>query len=73
MAVIEFLGPINKKPMEVDIANLSEIKEILKDDEELKKWIESCSIAVNGKIVSHLNIPLLSRDKIALLPPVGGG
>jgi molybdopterin synthase sulfur carrier subunit len=73
MAIVEFLGPIQRESMEVDIANLSELKEIFKDDKELQEWLETSAIAVNDKIVSHLNIPLLSHDKISLLPPVCGG
>ena len=73
MAIVEFLGPINRGSMEVDIANLSELKEVFKDDQELQKWLETSAIAVNDELVSHLNIPLLSRDKISFLPPVCGG
>jgi molybdopterin synthase sulfur carrier subunit len=73
MAIVEFLGPINREPIEVDIANLSELKEVFENDEELQKWLENSAIAVNDTLVSHLNIPLLSRDKISLLPPVCGG
>jgi len=73
MAIVEFLGPINREPIEVDIANLSELKEVFKEDKELEKWLENSAIAVNDTLVSHLNIPLLSRDKISLLPPVCGG
>lgn len=73
MAMLEFLGPINRAPMEVDIANLSELKELLKDDQELQKWLENSAIAVNDSLVNHLNIPLLPKDKISLLPPVCGG
>ena len=73
MAKVEFLGPIDREPMEVDIANLSELKEIFKDDIELQEWLKTSAIAVNDKIVSHLNIPLLSQDKISILPPVCGG
>ncbi len=73
MAIVEFLGPINREMMEVDIANLSELKDIFKDDKEIQEWLENSAIAVNDTMVSHLNIPLLSRDKISLLPPVCGG
>lgn len=73
MAKVEFLGPINKEPIEVDIANLSELKEIFKGDAELAKWLENSAVAVNDELVSHLDIPLLSHDKISLLPPVCGG
>ncbi len=73
MAIVEFLGPINRETMEVDIANLSELKEVFKDDKEIQEWLENSAIAVNDTMVSHLNIPLLSGDKISLLPPVCGG
>jgi molybdopterin synthase sulfur carrier subunit len=73
MAIVEFLGPIDRENLEVDIANLSELKEIFEGDKELQEWLENCAIAVNDELVSHLNIPLLSRDKISLLPPVCGG
>ncbi len=73
MAIVEFLGPIGREPMEVDIANLSELKDVFKDDKEIQKWLENSAIAVNDTLVTHLNIPLLSRDKISLLPPVCGG
>jgi molybdopterin synthase sulfur carrier subunit len=73
MARVEFLGPIAREPIEVDIANLSELKEFFKDDKEIQEWLESSAIAVNDKMVSDLNIPLLAHDKISLLPPVCGG
>jgi len=73
MARVEFLGPIARESIEVDIANLSELKEFFKDDKEIQEWLESSAIAVNDKMVSDLNIPLLAHDKISLLPPVCGG
>lgn len=73
MAIVEFLGPISKEPLEVDIANLSELKEILKDDKQMQGWLDNSSIAVNNTMVTHLNIPLLKGDKISILPPVCGG
>jgi len=73
VAIVEFLGPIDREDIEVDIANLSELKEYFKDDKEIQEWLESSAIAVNDKIVSNLNIPLLKMDKISILPPVCGG
>jgi len=64
MATVEFLGPINREPMEVDIANLSELKEVFENDKELEKWLENSAIAVNDTLVSHLNIPLLFSHQI---------
>ena len=73
MATVEFLGPIGKEPMQVDISTLSELKELLKGDEQLQKWLESSSVAVNDVMVSSLQTPINSSDKISLLPPVCGG
>ena len=39
MVRVEFLGPIAKEPIELDIDNLSQLSDILKDDEELKKMV----------------------------------
>jgi len=73
MIKIEFLGPLAKEPMEVDIKNLNELKEILKKDESLKEWLDSIAVAVNDEIVSSLERELKDGDKISLLPPVCGG
>ena len=73
MVKIEFLGPISKEPLEVDIKNLLEIKDILKSDESLSEWLDSLAVAVNDEIVSSLDMPLKDGDKISLLPPVCGG
>jgi len=73
MVKIEFLGPISKEPLEVDIKNLSEIKDILKSDESLSEWLDSLAVAINDEIVSSLDIALKDGDKISLLPPVCGG
>ncbi len=73
MVKVEFLGPISKEPLEVDIKNLSELKEILKKDDSLSEWLESLAVAVNDEIVSSLDLDLRDGDKISLLPPVCGG
>ncbi len=73
MAKIEFLGPINREAMEVDISNLSELKSLLKDDEELQAWLANSAVAVNDMLVSTLDTPIKAGDKISLLPPVCGG
>lgn len=73
MIKVEFLGPIGKEDMEIDIKNLKELKAILGEDEELKEWLEICSVALNDTLVSSLDIPLKDNDKISLLPPVCGG
>ncbi len=73
MVRVEFLGPINKEPLELDITNLQELAEILKDDVEASKWLESSAVAVNDKLVSKADCTLCDGDKISLLPPVCGG
>ncbi len=73
MVKVEFLGPISREPLEVDIKNLSELKEILQKDESLSEWLESLAVAVNDEIVSSLDVELIDGDKVSLLPPVCGG
>jgi molybdopterin synthase sulfur carrier subunit len=73
MVTVEFLGPIAKDPLNVDIKNLNELKEILKDDDSLKEWLDSLAVAINDEIVDSLDRELKDGDKISLLPPVCGG
>ena len=73
MITIEFLGPINKENINLNISNLKELKDILNKDENLSQWLEISSIAVNGKIVSNINTPLKNGDIVSILPPVCGG
>ncbi|MDR3345549.1 MAG: MoaD/ThiS family protein [Campylobacteraceae bacterium] len=74
MATIEFLGPLSfKNALSVDIKSLKELKELLKNDADVQKWLPVCSVAVNDKIVCELDFPIVKDDKIVLLPPVCGG
>ncbi|MFA9372632.1 MAG: MoaD/ThiS family protein [Poseidonibacter sp.] len=73
MVKVEFLGPINKESISVDIANLSQLSEILKSDAEVSSWLENCAVAVNDTLVSSKDIDLNDGDKVSLLPPVCGG
>ncbi len=73
MVKVEFLGPIGKPPMELEAKNLKEVAEELKKDEELKKWLEECAVAVNDRLVENLDVELKNGDKVSLLPPVCGG
>ena len=73
MVKVEFLGPIGKDPIEVDISNLEQLSGILKSDKELEPWLKSSAIAINDTIVQDKNIALNDGDKISLLPPVCGG
>lgn len=73
MVRVEFLGPIQKDALELDINNLSELATILQDDAQMKEWLKNSAVAVNDNLVSSRDYPLKDGDKIALLPPVCGG
>jgi molybdopterin synthase sulfur carrier subunit len=73
MVRIEFLGPIQKEPVELEAASLKEVAEALGSDETLKEWLASCAVAVNDTLVASLETPLKAGDKVSLLPPVCGG
>ncbi|RLA71910.1 MAG: molybdopterin synthase sulfur carrier subunit [Epsilonproteobacteria bacterium] len=73
MVRVEFLGPIQKEPLEMQATSLHEVSDTLSKDEEMKRWLESCAVAVNDTLVASLDTPLKSGDKVSLLPPVCGG
>lgn len=74
MVKVEFLGPINKKDMLLDIKDLNELSEILKNDDTVSSWLSTCAVAINDTLIySKENITLKDGDKISLLPPVCGG
>ena len=73
MVKVEFLGPINKEDMNLDIQNLSQLSEILKKDSLVSTWLETCAVAVNDTLISSKDIVLKDGERISLLPPVCGG
>ena len=73
MVRVEFLGPIQKEPLELNITNLNELATILKDDSDMQKWLENSAVAVNDTLVSSREHALKDGDKVSLLPPVCGG
>ena len=73
MVKIEFLGPINKESMNLDINNLSQLSEILKNDKDISTWLDSCAVAINDTLISSKDIELKDGDRVSLLPPVCGG
>ncbi len=73
MAVIQFLGPIKKESINIDIKSLKELKDILKKDKELLKWLKDSAIAVNDRIITDINHPIQENDVISIIPPVCGG
>ena len=73
MIRVEFLGPIQKEALELEIKNLSELATVLQDDEEMSEWLAKCAVAVNDTLVGSLECSLKDGDKVSLLPPVCGG
>jgi len=73
VARVEFLGPLGRPSLEVDISNLQELKTFFADDVELQEWLGICAVAVNDTLVCSLDVSIKSEDKISLLPPVCGG
>ncbi len=70
---IDFLGPIQKESMFLEITNLNELALILQEDEEMQKWLENSAVAVNDTLVSSRDVELKDGDRVAILPPVCGG
>jgi len=70
---VEFLGPIQKEPLELEIKNLNELAKILQDDKEVSEWLQNSAVAVNDTLVASLDVELKDGDKVSLLPPVCGG
>ncbi len=73
MVKVEFLGPIQKEALELEIDNLNEVAAILQKDDAMKEWLDNCAVAVNDTLVTSLECALKDGDKISLLPPVCGG
>lgn len=73
MVKVEFLGPINKEDLSLEISNLSQLSEILKNDSSVSNWLETCAVAVNDTLVISKDVILNDGDRISLLPPVCGG
>jgi len=70
---VEFLGPINRAPIQMEAESLKDVAKELQKDEEIKKWLGECAVAVNDKLVKSLDVKLQEGDKVSLLPPVCGG
>lgn len=73
MVRVEFLGPIQKAPLELEITNLNELAKILQGDIEMRQWLENSAVAVNDVLVGSRDFVLKDGDRVALLPPVCGG
>jgi molybdopterin synthase sulfur carrier subunit len=73
MIRVDFLGPIDRESLELDISSLRELADILKNIDGLGEWLENSAVAVNSEIVSSLDVELKSGDVVSILPPVCGG
>ena len=73
MVKIEFLGPIGKDSLQLDITNLDQLASYLQNDPSLKDWLINSAVAVNDILIQDKNHPLKDGDKVSLLPPVCGG
>lgn len=74
MIRVEFLGPLSMQaPLELEVANMQELKDTLAQKPELSKWIKICAVAVNNEIIKDEGFAFKSGDKVIILPPVCGG
>ena len=73
MVKVEFLGPIGKAPVEMEAATLAEVAAKLKEEDELRDWLDKCAVALNDTMVNDLSTQLKDGDRISILPPVCGG
>lgn len=73
MVKVEFLGPIGKESVELDIHSLDELSAYMLADGDLQRWVANSAIAVNDTIVTDRKQPLKSGDRVSVLPPVCGG
>ena len=73
MVTVEFLGPIGKEPLKLDISNLNQLSDILKEDDSLSSWLQNSAVAINDMLIQDKNSELKDGDKVSLLPPVCGG
>ncbi len=73
MVKVEFLGPIAREPMELEVASLAELSKVLFEEESIRSWLDKCAVAVNDVMVKDPKHPLQDGDRVSILPPVCGG
>jgi len=73
MVKVEFLGPIAREPMELEVASLAELSKVLFEEESIRPWLQKCAVAVNDVMVKDPNHSLRDGDRVSILPPVCGG
>lgn len=76
---VNFLGPINLSPIDIDVKTFEELKAHLNSIDALKEWLPTCAIALNDDIILDSssdtlnNLSFTNNDSVSLLPPVCGG
>ena len=73
MVRVEFLGPIARETMELEVDSLAELSRELYREESVRPWLEKCAVAVNDTMVKDPEYPLKDGDRVSILPPVCGG
>lgn len=73
MVTVEFMGPIGRPAMQVEVSSLQALADILNKDAQLAPWLASSAIAVNDEMVTDRALLLKDGDRVLLLPPVCGG
>jgi molybdopterin synthase sulfur carrier subunit len=73
MVIIEFLGPIGKNSVKLDINSVEELSKFMANDKDLRGWVENSAIAVNDEIITDKNYKFKDGDRVSILPPVCGG
>lgn len=73
MVKVEFLGPIARETIELEVNSLAGLSKVLYEDENIRPWLEKCAVAVNDVMVKDPNFPLKEGDRVSILPPVCGG
>ncbi len=73
MVRVEFLGPIGKDGIELDVENVEQLAKHLKQDKDMNAWLDISALAVNDVLVSSKSCKLNDGDRVSILPPVCGG
>jgi len=55
MVKVEFLGPIQKDGIKLDVTSLAELKEELNRDKSMEKWLSYSAVALNDEIITDID------------------
>ena len=63
MIRVEFLGPLSTQaPLELEVKDMRELREVLAQKPELSKWLQICAVAVNDEIIKDENFGKNRKD-----------